>query len=127
MTMLALALLGAALTGCGEDTKGSTGSVTLTGRQPVAIEGFEYGFRPGSITFRTGGESARVRFDLTNEGSLPHDVHVRRGDESLGGTDAVGGGKKASATVNLAPGDYEVYCSIGDHADLGMKADLKIE
>ena len=125
--MLALALAGGVLGGCGEDTKGSTGSVTLTARQPLAIEGFEYGFKPGDITFRTGGESARVRMDLTNTGSLPHDVHVRRGDEDLGGTKAVGGGKEATATVNLAPGDYELFCSIGDHADLGMTADLKVK
>jgi plastocyanin len=125
--MLALALAGGVLGGCGDETKGSTGSVTLTARQPLAIEGFEYGFRPGNITFRTGGESARVVLDLTNKGSLPHDVHVRRGGEKLGGTEAVGGGKKATAMVNLAPGDYELFCSIGDHADLGMTADLKVE
>lgn len=121
---LALALIVAS---CGEDTKGSTGTITLGAREPLALEGFEYGFKPGTITFRTGGESARVRIDLRNTGSLPHDAHVRKGDEELGGTDAIGGGKSASATVNLAPGDYELYCSIGDHADLGMTADLKIE
>ena len=130
-TMLALAVggcgLGAVLGGCGGDSKGSTGSVTLSARQPVDVEAFEYGFKPGNITFRTGGESARVRLELSNTGLLPHDAHVRRDDEDLGGTKAVGGGEKATATVNLAPGDYELYCSIGDHADLGMTADLKIE
>lgn len=123
--LLALAL---ALASCGDDdTTGSSGTITLTGREPLELEGFEYGFKPGTITFRTGGESASVRIAMRNTGSLPHDAHVREGDEELGGTEAVGGGKSAEATVNLAPGDYELYCSIGDHADLGMTADLKIE
>lgn len=124
--LLALALP-AALAGCGEDNEGSAGAVTLSARQPLAIEGFEYGFKPGRVTFRTGGESGRLRLDLRNTGSLPHDVHVRRGDEELGGTKAVGGDQTATATVNLAPGDYELYCSIGDHADLGMTAKLLVE
>jgi plastocyanin len=121
--LLALALAAAS---CGDDATGSSGSITLTGSEPLELDGFEYGFKPGTITFRTGGESARVRIVMRNTGSLPHDAHVRNGGE-LGGTKAVGGGESAEATVNLAPGDYELYCSIGDHADLGMTADLKIE
>jgi plastocyanin len=123
--LLALAL---ALVSCGDDdTTGSSGTITLTGGQPLDLEAFEYGFKPGTITVRAGGESAHLRIVMSNTGSLPHDAHVREGDEELGGTKAVGGGESAEATVDLAPGDYELYCSIGDHADLGMIADLKIE
>ena len=126
---LALALL-PAVAGCGVDTESSSGSATVDAGQPVVVEGDEYSFKPGTITVHAATGSpgdVPVRFELRNVGSLPHDIHVRRGDEELGGLEAVGGGKTSRGTVKLAPGDYEVYCSIGDHADLGMTGDLKIE
>jgi plastocyanin len=119
-------LLLGARAGCGDEGSDSKGSVTVEAGQPVQVKGYEYGFEPGTITVRGGG-GAPIRFELTNDGSLPHDLHVRKGDEELGGTEAIGDGDEASASVKLAPGDYEVYCSIGDHADLGMTGDLKVE
>ena len=119
-----------AVAGCGDDNEKSSGSVTVDAGKPVPVEGTEYAFKPGTITVRAATGSpgnVPVRFELRNEGSLPHDIHVRRGDEELGGSEAIGGGDTASATVELAPGDYEIYCSIGDHAELGMKGGLKVE
>ena len=125
---LAVAAIAAALTGCGDESEKSTGSVTVSAGQPVAVKGDEYSFRPGTITVRSGGRPrVPVRFEFHNVGSLPHDIHVRRDGDDLGGTEAVGDGKTASATVELDAGDYEIFCSIGDHADLGMTGDLKIE
>jgi plastocyanin len=125
---LALTTLLAAVAGCGgDDDEGSRGTLTVASDQPVAVEGYEYGFEPGTITIRAPGAEAEVRFELENTGSLPHVLHVREGDEELGGTDAIGGGESAEATVSLARGEYEIYCSIGDHADLGMTGSLKVE
>jgi plastocyanin len=125
---LALTTLLAALAGCGgEDEPGSRGSVTAASGQPVPVKGYEYGFDPGTITIRGARSEAQVRFELKNDGTLPHDLHVREGDEELGGTDAIGGGESAGATVRLARGEYEVYCSIGDHAELGMTGTLRVE
>lgn len=123
-------LLALAAAGCGDDTDKSSGSVTVDAGQPVPVEGTEYAFKPGTIKVRaaTGAPGkVPVRFELRNEGSLPHDINVRRGDEKLGGSEVVGGGKTASATVELEPGEYEIYCSIGNHADLGMVGDLEVE
>ncbi len=125
-----LGLLALLASGCGDDKESSSGSVTLDAGKPVTVEGDEYSFKPGTITIRaaTGAPAdAPVRFVLRNVGSLPHDIHVRRGDEELGGSEAVSGGETADASVELAPGDYEIYCSIGDHADLGMTGKLEVK
>jgi len=126
---LALVLLALAASGCGDDTEKSSGSVTVDAGEPVPVEGTEYAFKPGTVTVRAAAGApgkVPVRFQLRNEGSLPHDIHVRRGDEELGGSEAVGGGESTETTVELEPGRYEIYCSIGDHADLGMKGELKV-
>ena len=126
---LALVLLALAASGCGDDTEKSSGSVTVDAGEPVPVEGTEYAFKPGTVTVRAAAGApgkVPVRFQLRNEGSLPHDIHVRRDDEELGGSEAVGGGESTDTTVELEPGEYEIYCSIGDHADLGMTGDLEI-
>jgi plastocyanin len=126
-SLMLLAAL-AALAGCGgSDEDGSRGSLTVKSGEPVLVKGYEYGFEPGTITIRANNTEVAVQFELTNEGSLPHDLHVRKGDEELGGTEAIGEGKKARTTTSIPPGDYEFYCSIGDHADLGMKGKLTVE
>lgn len=125
---VAVSLLLAALTGCGGDDEKSSGSATVRAGLPVVVEGDEYSFKPGTITVQGGGaKQVPVRFELRNVGSLPHDIHVRAGDDELGGSEAIPDGETAPATVTLEPGDYEIYCSIGDHADLGMTGDLKVE
>jgi plastocyanin len=68
-----------------------------------------------------------VRLRLKNDGSLPHDLHVREGDRELGGTDAIGEGETTGTTLSIPAGEYEFYCSIGDHAELGMKGTLRVE
>ncbi len=120
-----LIALAAALSGCGDEGSDSRGSVTVESGQPVRVKGYEYGFEPGTITVRGGG--APIRFELTNDGTLPHDLHVREGDDELGGTEAIGDGDTASASVTVPAGEYEIYCSIGDHADLGMTGKLTVE
>ena len=121
--LIALAI---ALAGCGDEGSGSKGSVTVDSGQPVRVKAYEYGFDPGTITVRGGG-GGPIRFELVNNGSLPHDLHVRKGDDEIGGTEAIGDGENTTASVPVPPGEYEFYCSIGDHADLGMTGTLTVE
>jgi plastocyanin len=125
---LATALLLPALAGCGGDSTKSGGSVTVDAGEPIAVAADEYSFKPATVVVRAGGKSSvAVRFRLRNEGALPHDIHVRAGDQDRGGTEPIGGGATTEGTVTLPPGDYKTFCSIGDHEDLGMRGKLKIE
>jgi plastocyanin len=125
---LTLALLLPALAGCGGGSTKSTGTVTVEAGQPVTVTADEYSFKPGTVVVRAGGKpSVAVRFRLKNDGALPHDIHVRAGDQDRGGTEPIGGGATTEGTVTLPPGDYKTFCSIGDHEDLGMRGKLTIE
>ena len=67
-----------------------------------------------------------IRFTLRNDGSLAHDVHVEKDGSDLGGTPIFGPGKTEPGKATLAPGTYEFICTVGNHADLGMKGTLTV-
>jgi plastocyanin len=122
----------AALAGCGGDGDGSGGgqkkdTVTVGPNQPVALGAKEYSFEPKDVTVNSGTtKPAVVRFVLRNTGSLAHDLHVQKDGQDLGGTPIFGPGKTDSGQATLAPGTYQFICTVGDHADLGMKGTLTV-
>jgi plastocyanin len=63
-------------------------------------------------------------FKLTNDGSMGHDLVI----EGLDGasTDIVGPGQSASFTVTLEPGEYTLYCSVGNHRAQGMEVTFTV-
>ena len=68
-----------------------------------------------------------LRVTLVNEGSLAHNLKLMEGGEELGGTPSFPGGESRSARLRVARGSYEFVCTVGDHAELGMKGTLKVE
>ena len=54
-------------------------------------------------------------------------IRVRSDGEDIGGTSSFPSGRTESATVRLRPGKYELLCTVGDHADLGMKGELEVK
>jgi plastocyanin len=124
LTLLALAAT--ALAGCGgDDDGGGETPVTVSGDQVVEVTATEYEFSPASIVVEK--PSGPVKIELTNDGGVAHDLKVRDGADELGGTPIFGPDQTESASVDLEPGSYEFYCSVGDHEALGMKGELKVE
>jgi plastocyanin len=126
----ALALLPATLglIACGGDDDGGGGggkAATFTKGQPVAIKGQEYSFDPGNVTIEGGGGQVEIAFE--NAGSLAHNVRIFKDGKDVGGSPTFAGGETKSATVDLQPGGYELICTVGDHADLGMKGKLTVK
>jgi plastocyanin len=83
----------------------------------------EYSFDPSTIVVEGAGA---LRLTLDNKGSLAHDIKVEKDGRVLGGTPPFPAGETRSATVRLAPGSYDFLCTVGDHAELGMKGKLEV-
>ena len=123
----ALALAALFVVGCGgggDDDTGGGRAVTVAANDTLKMTAKEYEFDPGEITVNGAG---RLTIDLQNDGSLAHDVVVKKGEREIGGTRAFPAGESRSATVNLEHGTYEFLCTVGDHAELGMRGTLTVK
>ena len=119
---LALAL---AIAGCGGGDDAPKRTATVQSGKAVTVTAKEYSYDPGTLVLTGGGKFAYV---MKNEGSLAHDLKVRSGDEEIGGIKPFQGkGRSEGTALALSPGEYEFYCSVGDHEALGMKGTLRVE
>lgn len=70
-------------------------------------------------------ESGEVTVAIDNQGNLPHDVTFEEvGEEPVVEADA---GETATDTVELEPGTYTYYCSVGTHRESGMEGTLEVQ
>jgi plastocyanin len=106
----------------GDDQPGRT--VTAPADGAVRVVAKEYSFDPSTIVMRGPGT---LRLTLENEGSLAHNLKLMRDGQEVGGTPSFPGGESRSARVRVERGSYELVCTVGDHAELGMKGTLKVE
>jgi plastocyanin len=120
LTLAAFALV---VAGCGGgDRPGRT--VTAPAGGAVRVVAKEYSFDPSTIVMKQPGT---LRLTLDNRGSLAHDIKVEKDGRVIGGTPPFPAGESRSASVRLASGTYEFICTVGDHAELGMKGTLKVD
>ncbi len=114
----------ACLAGCGgDDDEKPARSVTVNPNSTLRVTGDEYSFDPGRVVVRGAGP---LTIRLRNAGELAHNLRIRRGDEEIGGTPTFQGGETRSGRVNLEHGSYEMICTVGDHAELGMTGKLTV-
>jgi plastocyanin len=120
---LPLAALALLVAGCGgDDEQGRT--VTAPASGAVRVVAKEYSFDPATIVMRGPG-TLSVR--LVNEGSLAHNLRLMKDGEELGGTPSFPAGESRSARLPVVRGSYEFICTVGDHAELGMRGTLKVD
>jgi plastocyanin len=119
LTLAAVVLLA---TGCGGNDRPG-GTVTTPAGGSVRVMAKEYSFDPSTIVVEGAGT---LRLTLDNKGSLAHDIKVEKDGRVLGGTPPFPAGETRSATVRLAAGSYDFLCTVGDHAELGMKGKLEV-
>ena len=117
-------MLIAGLAGCGGgDDEGETRSVTVNPNTTLRVSATEYSFDPGAVVLRGAGP---LTIRLRNDGDVAHDLKVRRDGDDVGGTEVIEGGESVSGRVNLEHGNYEMYCSVGDHEELGMTGSFEV-
>jgi plastocyanin len=90
--------------------------------QTVAVTSVDFAFEMDSMEL-TAGETT---IELTNDGGATHDLVVERDGEEVDGTDAIDPGATSSVTVDLEPGEYVFYCSIGNHRAMGMEVTVTV-
>ena len=79
------------------------------------------------VLSRPSVKAGVVEIELQNTGEDPHDLRVRR----VGGTHTFSipmtdPGKRRSVSIRMKRGRYRLWCSLADHASLGMQAFLRV-
>jgi len=115
--VVAIAALGIALFGLGDDASSSASSEGAGSAAPTVIdvELSEWAVTPSMIELPEGGATLRV----TNKGAMVHNLSI----PSLGvKTPDLQSGETAEVEVDGAAGQYDALCEIPGHAASGMTA-----
>lgn len=88
------------------------------GTQSAEIIAQEYSFSPSRIEAKAGPASITVE----NRGQIVHDFTV----DALGIHFNVAAGQTVTKAYKLEPGQYEFYCSVAGHKQLGMVGTLSV-
>jgi plastocyanin len=122
---LALALCAALVAGCRDDDgDGDSRAVTVKRGEALRVVAHEYEFDPSRVAALGAGE---LTITLRNAGALAHNLKILRGERDLGGTPTFQGGRVRSGTVTLERGRYDMVCTVGNHAELGMVGILQVK
>lgn len=120
---LALAALLIGLVGCGSDEDEDAEPTSAAPRRTITITETDFALDPSSVDLEEAGTYA---FEVVNEGQVAHALEVE-GEGIEEETETLQPGERATLTVALESGTYELYCPVGDHKERGMtgKVDIK--
>jgi uncharacterized cupredoxin-like copper-binding protein len=90
--------------------------------QTVQVSEKEFKITLPSTTLKPGSYT----FDLSNDGKIPHDLTIDGPGVSKAHTPVINGGQHATLKVKLAAGEYDFYCSVPGHKQLGMDVKVKV-
>lgn len=104
-----------------------TGVDTLEEQAPPAerilVRASSYAYEPSAVTVGSG----RVRFVVTNAADIVHGFEVE-GHGLEEAIEEIPAGATDSLTVEFeTPGEYRIYCPVGDHESRGMTGTLTVE
>jgi uncharacterized cupredoxin-like copper-binding protein len=112
-------LAGLALAGCG-----SAGAPVRTNSPSFAVTLDDYLIRPQQIRVPKGEP---IRITVSNHGRLGHTFRIRRGaTHVLLAITTIPPGRSKTATIELEPGRYTMFCALANHEELGMSGKLTV-
>jgi plastocyanin len=124
-----LLLAGVGIGACGGDdddegaaTEATTEEATGGGGGATEVSMTEYAFDPSLLTGIEGG-----LIEVTNDGEEPHNLTVE--GQGIATSDLESGASQQLQLGNgtvLAAGNYDIICTIGDHAEQGMTGTLSV-
>ena len=103
--------------------------VPATPPKPRPLARVQATTREFSITLsRRTLPAGRVAVELANRGEDPHDLRVERADAPTTGFSftLAKPGTVASQKVELAPGEWKLYCTLEGHAAAGMSTTVTV-
>ena len=114
-----------ALAGCGGDSSDDTSEAVEA--RDVAITATEYQFLGEEDPKLLVGET--IRFVVTNEGELTHEMQVLDADGKLLSRSAeIPPGETGSVTVTFqSEGVFQAICDIDDHLSRGQRVQFAVE
>ena len=119
---LALAAAVVAGAGCGGGDEGEETAAPAAG-DATSISLIEFALDPAAVTLDAPGT---YTFRAVNDGNADHALEIE-GNGIEEETETIGPGESAEVTVEITePGEYELYCPVGDHKDLGMDGTLTV-
>ena len=109
--------------GCGsDDSNDQAAGDTSGGRGSVELTATDFKFDPATVELEKAGE---MTFTLINDGQSTHALEIEgQGIEEE--SDEIDGGATTALTVDLKPGEYEFYCPVDDHREMGMEGTLVV-
>ncbi len=121
-SLLAVPFVALSVVGCSSSDGGSAATVPADAVVITAIEGIAW----DAATYTATAVDGRVTVAVKNESSLPHNLHLLDTENVDVGLalDVSGRNDIDSESVALAPGPYQVICTITGHAN--MKATLNV-
>jgi plastocyanin len=104
-------------------SSGAPSSSASTQAQSITATEADFSISLGQDSLRAGSYTIKV----VNDGSSTHDLVVEQAGNDVAGTDgSIAPGQSTTFTVDLQPGEYVFYCSIGNHRAMGMELTVQV-
>jgi uncharacterized cupredoxin-like copper-binding protein len=102
-----------------EDAAAEEDSAATGGEVAVTLTEF-------TIDMPTELPAGPTTFTVTNDGEFPHSIEIEGEGVEAALEANLEPGDSGTLEVDLAPGTYEVYCPVGNHAEQGMTLELTV-
>ena len=103
----------------GNGSPGAAGSGTATA---VTVDASEYTLKLPSNHMSPG----TYTFTMDNVGHATHAIELEGPGVDKAKSSTAGPGGKATLTVTLQPGSYEMWCPVGNHKQAGMDTTITV-